>query len=59
MSTAKQIYDELIARVKRTSLVEFLGMKRVVYDPETGVQKFYINDKFIGSKKVNNYGNSR
>jgi hypothetical protein len=60
MKSAKEIYDELIVRVKRTSLVEHLAKKRVVYNPEDGTQRFYLDDKLIGIKHVrsNLNGNS-
>lgn len=43
MSTAKSIFDDLIKRVKAS----VKSKESVVYDPETGVQKTFLDGKLI------------
>jgi hypothetical protein len=47
MSTAQDIYFDLIKRVKEKVKSEI----RVVYDPETGIQKTFLHGKLLGVKK--------
>jgi len=47
MTTAKDIYFDLIKRVKQKVNSEI----RVVYDPETGIQKTFLHGKLLGVKK--------
>jgi hypothetical protein len=47
MTTAQDIYFDLIKRVKEKVNSEI----RVVYDPETGIQKTFLHGKLLGVKK--------
>jgi hypothetical protein len=47
MSTAHDIYFDLIKRIKEKVKSEI----RVVYDPETGIQKTFLHGKLLGVKK--------
>jgi hypothetical protein len=47
MSTAQTIYSDLIKRIKEKVKSEI----RVVYDPETGIQKTFLHGKLLGIKK--------
>jgi hypothetical protein len=47
MSTAQTIYSDLIKRIKEKVKSEI----RVVYDPETGIQKTFLHGKLLGVKK--------
>jgi len=46
--TAAEIYFELIARIKKKVRSEI----SVVFDPETGIQKYFLKGKLLGIKKV-------
>jgi hypothetical protein len=45
--TSKEIYDNLIIRIKES----VRGKERVVYDPETGIQKTFLDGKLIHVKQ--------
>lgn len=45
---AKEIYDDLIARIKAKVKSEI----SVVYDPETGIQKAFLHGKLLWVKQV-------
>ncbi len=47
MTNANDIYFDLIKRVKAKVQSEV----RVVYDPETGIQKTFLHGKLLGVKK--------
>ena len=46
--TAKEIYDELIKRIKDKVKSEI----SVVFDPNTGIQKAFLRGKLLWVKKV-------
>jgi len=46
MNTAQNIYFALIKRIKAKVKSE----ERVMYDPETGIQRTYIQGKLINTK---------
>lgn len=46
--TAKEIYDDLIKRIKDKIKKE----TSIVYDPETGIQKCFLHGKLLWVKKV-------
>jgi hypothetical protein len=46
-NTANDIYFDLIKRIKAKVKSEM----RVMYDPETGVQKTFLHGKLLGVKK--------
>jgi len=45
--TSKQVYDDLIKRVKDSVKAK----ERVMYDPETGIQKTFLDGKLIHVKQ--------
>lgn len=47
MDTAHDIYLDLIKRIKEKIKSEI----RVVYDPDTGIQKTFLHGKLLGVKK--------
>jgi hypothetical protein len=47
MTNANDIYFDLIKRVKAKVKSEM----RVVYDPNTGIQKTFLHGKLLGVKK--------
>lgn len=47
MTSANDIYRDLIRRIKDKIKSE----TRVVYDPETGIQKTFLHGKLLGVKK--------
>lgn len=48
--TANEIYHDLIKRVKQKVKNDI----SVVYDPETGIQKHFLQGKLLMVKKVSN-----
>lgn len=47
MTTAQDIYFDLIKRIKAKVKSEI----RVMYDPDTGIQKTFLHGKLLGVKK--------
>lgn len=47
MTSANNIYFDLIKKIK----AKVKSQERVVYDPETGVQKTFLQGKLIFTKK--------
>jgi len=46
--TAKQIFDALMARLKAGAKAR----EQVVFDPETGIQKHFLDGKLVAVKIV-------
>jgi len=47
MNTAKNIYDDLIKKIKDS----VKSKQRVMYDPSTGIQKTFLDGKLIHVKQ--------
>ncbi len=47
MSPAKEIYDDLIKRIKDS----VKSKQRIMYDPSTGIQKTFLDGKLIHVKQ--------